>query len=259
MLHYTTHGAPEHPAYCFLHGFMGSAADWEPIIAGLTEAAFCVAVDLPGHGASTDIPPWTYSMEGVTQALADVLDDAGVEECVLVGYSMGGRVALYYTLYHGDRIRRLVLESASPGLRSEEERAHRRSVDADRAEAIQEDFEAFLENWYRMPLFASLERRDLVESMVEQRRHNDPTLLARVLDGLGTGAQPSLWDDLESLDVPTLVLTGSRDEKYVTVAGEIASRNPAVRPVVVPDAGHNVHAERPQAYLSHVVDFVALH
>jgi 2-succinyl-6-hydroxy-2,4-cyclohexadiene-1-carboxylate synthase len=194
-------------------------------------------------------------MEGATQALADVLDDAGIQQCTLVGYSMGGRIALYFARYQTERVRRLVLESASPGLEAADDRAARRAVDADRAAAIRDDLRGFLEDWYRMPLFASLQKHDLVETMVERRARNDPKALARVLDGLGTGTQPSLWDDLPDLDVPTLLLTGALDDKYVDLTAEMAFRNPSMHRVVVPNAGHNVHAERPQAFVSHLVHF----
>jgi 2-succinyl-6-hydroxy-2,4-cyclohexadiene-1-carboxylate synthase len=238
---------------------MGSSGDWNPIMRGLSREAFCLAVDLPGHGASIDAPSWEFSMEGATQALADVLDDAGVERCTLVGYSMGGRVALYFARHHSLRVRRLVLESSTPGLRTEAERAARRAVDARRARSIREDLADFLANWYRMPLFASLAQHDLVDSMVERRRGNDPDALARALDGLGTGAQPSLWTELGAIDVPALLLAGELDEKYVQITAAMKARNPAMRRVVVPDAGHNIHAERPQAFLSHLVDFVSRH
>jgi 2-succinyl-6-hydroxy-2,4-cyclohexadiene-1-carboxylate synthase len=255
MLAYSTRGSPSRPAFCFLHGFMGASGDWENIVDGLAPHAYCLTVDLPGHGASTDAPSWDYSMEGATQALADVLDDAGIQQCTLVGYSMGGRIALYFARYQTERVRRLVLESASPGLAAAEERAARRAVDADRAAAIRDDLRGFLEDWYRMPLFASLQKHDLVETMVERRARNDPKALARVLDGLGTGTQPSLWDDLPDLDVPTLLLTGALDDKYVDLTAEMAFRNPSMHRVVVPNAGHNVHAERPQAFVSHLVHF----
>lgn len=256
MLHYRTDGAPHQPPLCFVHGFMGSAEDWRPVVDGMDEQAFCLRVDLPGHGESLDRPSYVYSMEGATQALADVLDEAGIHRCTLVGYSMGGRVALYFTLFHPERVRRLVLESASPGLQSEAERAERRALDDQRAQRIEDDLGAFLDDWYRLPLFASLGRHGLVESMVRRRRTNDARELARALRGLSPGEQPSLWNCLPDLDVPTLVLTGALDDKYRAITKRTAHRVPRARRIVVPDAGHNVHAERPQAFLSHLGRFL---
>jgi len=256
VLHYQTDGAPHQPPLCFVHGFMGSSADWRPIIGGMDEQAFCLSVDLPGHGNSLDCPSYVYSMEGATQALADVLDAAGIHRCTLVGYSMGGRVALYFALFHPERVRRLVLESASPGLPTEAERAERRVLDDQRAQRIEEDLGAFLDDWYRQPLFASLARHDLVEEMVRTRRANDPSGLAQALRGLSPGAQPSLWNRLPDLTVPTLVLTGAHDDKYRAITERTAESIPEARRAVVPGAGHNVHAERPQAFLAHLGRFL---
>ncbi len=256
MLHYQTHGSPSQPPLCLLHGFMGSSEDWQPIVEALSKEVYCLTVDLPGHGQSLDRPSYLYTMEGATQALADVLDEAGIQRCSLVGYSMGGRVALYFSLFHPSRVRRLGLESASPGLRTEEERAERRYLDDERAHRIREDLDAFLRDWYRLPLFASLARHGLVEEMVRTRRENDPEELARALRGLGPGKQPSLWDRLPDVSVPTLVLTGELDTKYKCITERTAQRAANAHRIVVPGAGHNVHAERPQAFLAQLVWFL---
>jgi 2-succinyl-6-hydroxy-2,4-cyclohexadiene-1-carboxylate synthase len=141
MLHRHTLGAPKGPALCFLHGFMGAAADWAPIGRGLQGEFQCVTIDLPGHGQSLNPPEEAYSVAGATEAVVEVLNAEGIDSCTLVGYSMGGRVALSLALRHPDRVHRLVLESASPGLRTEPERAERRDVDAERAARIEEDLE----------------------------------------------------------------------------------------------------------------------
>jgi 2-succinyl-6-hydroxy-2,4-cyclohexadiene-1-carboxylate synthase len=241
---------------CFLYGFMGSTDDWRPVVEAMGTHAYCLSVDLPGHGQSLDRPSYVYTMEGATQALADVLDEVGIHRCSLVGYSMGGRAALYFALFHPERVRRLVLESTSPGLWNEADRAERRCLDDQRARAIEQDLEGFLTSWYRQPLFASLARHDLVEDMVRTRRANDPAELARALRGLSPGAQPSLWGRLPDLDVPTLVLTGALDDKYTTITERTAQQIERARRVVVPRAGHNVHAERPQAFLAHLGHFL---
>ena len=256
MLDYRTYGSANGTPLCFLHGFMGSSDDWRPIVEDVSKRAFVVTIDLPGHGQSLDRPDHLYTMEGVTQAVLDILDEIGIRRCVLIGYSMGGRAALYAARYHQSRVRGLVLESASPGLSSTDERMERRRVDARRADRIESDLGAFLEDWYRQPLFASLAEHDLIEEMVAIRRQNDASELARALRGLSPAEQPPLWEDLGRLEVPVLLVTGALDEKYVRITQRASERIPRAKRVVVPHAGHNVHAERPQTYSAHLTNFL---
>jgi len=250
MLHYATTGSPDQPAMLFLHGFMGRSIDWAPIIEAVQDRAYCIAVDLPGHGASVDLTKEAYTMAATARHLARVLDAEDIARCHVVGYSMGGRTALYFALTHPDRCTRLLLESASPGLRTEAERATRRHVDRQRAERIVTDFDAFLRDWYRMPLFASLARHDLVEAMVQRRKHNRPAELVKSLQGMGAGAQPSLWERIPSLRISTRALTGALDDKYVRVTRGMTALNPRIQSILVPGAGHTVHAERPDAFIN---------
>ena len=128
--------------------------------------------------------------------------------------------------------------------------------DADSAGLDTDRITALLEDWYQQSLFASLDHHGLVETMVQTRGANDAREVAQALRGLSPGEQPSLWNCLPELDVPTLVLTGALDDKYCNITERTAEHIPAARHVVVPDAGHNVHAERPQAYLAHLGRFV---
>jgi 2-succinyl-6-hydroxy-2,4-cyclohexadiene-1-carboxylate synthase len=174
----------------------------------------------------------------------------------LLGYSMGGRVALRVALRSPDRVRRLVLESVSPGIADAADRAERRRIDDERAREIETDLPGFLRQWYRMPLFASFDRHGLVESMVKRRANNKPAEIARALRGFSPGRQSPLWNDLSDLAMPTLLLTGGLDPKYPDVTARAAERIPDARRILVPDAGHNVHAERPAAYRQAVKDFL---
>lgn len=256
MLHYDTTGSRAQPPVLFLHGFTGRGADWQPTLESVQDRAYALAVDLPGHGASVDRPEEAYAMDAAVQQLVAVLDVEDIDRCAVVGYSMGGRTALHLALQHPSRCRRLLLESASPGLDTEAERAARRRIDRTRAQRMMGDFEAFLYDWYRMPLFGSLAQHNLVEAMVERRRHNQPAELAKSLRGMGTGAQASLWERLHALRIPTLALTGALDDKYVGVTQRVTARAPRIRSVIVPGAGHNVHAERPDAFVNHLCRFI---
>ncbi len=238
---------------------MGSSDDWRGVTTSIEDRAFAVTVDLPGHGASLGLPPEAYTIEGAARAVVGVLDEVGSERAAIVGYSMGGRLALYLALRHPERCAGLFLESASPGLKSADERALRRAVDEEKALRLEsEGFETFLRYWYRQPIFASLARNEkLLRCTIEARLRNDPAELARSLRGMGTGVQPSLWEGVAETSVPTLAVAGELDEKFVEIAHRMAALNPRIETAIVPGAGHSVHAEAPKGYVALLKDFLA--
>ncbi len=237
---------------------MGSSADWLDVTSALKDRYFCIVPDLSGHGASLCLPSGSYSFEGAARAAVRTLDVLDVQRATVVGYSMGGRLALYLALRHSERCAALFLESASPGLEEAAEQEARRRSDEEKAARLESgDFETFLVNWYSQPLFASLARRDgLVEEVIAARRGNDPAELARALRGMGTGTQPSLWGELPGLVAPALAVAGEGDKKFVALSRRMAGASPNVRAAVVPGAGHNVRAEAPGAYLDLLEGFL---
>lgn len=257
ILHTEASGDARRPPALFLHGFMGSRRDWSEVVDKLKHAFFCICVDLPGHGGSVGLRA-DYTMEGTSTLLAEALDAAGVERTHVVGYSMGGRTALYFAVTHPERCRSLVVESATAGLPAAEERAARRAADETRAVRIEEgDYLEFLEEWYRQPLFETYRRhKGLLDRMIRSRRSNSPRELARVLRGMGTGSQPSLWGRLQELRMPVLAVAGALDEKYVETAERMARAVPEATTAIVEEAGHNVHAEWPDRYADMLIDFL---
>lgn len=266
---------PAHPAgtLVLLHGFTGSAAGWgEHLDAFARGALRVIALDLPGHGQS-DAPtdPRRYTMEWCANDIKAALRvlDVSEGEAVLLGYSMGGRVALYMALQgeHGMQsgrnllrpyIRGLILESASPGLATEEEREQRRVRDEALADRIErEGVAAFVEYWERLPLFASQQvlPLEVCERQRRQRLANSPVGLANSLRGIGTGAQPALHSRLPELDLPVLLIAGELDAKFRAIAQDMAGAMPRARLAIVPNAGHAVHLEQPDIFDTLVLDF----
>ena len=249
-------------AVLLVHGFMGSGAAWsEPVVEGLATRARVLTVDLLGHGGS-DRPHDSsrYTLAEMVRDLLEVLDAASVKRASLVGYSMGGRVALGVAVLQPDRVRRLVLESASPGLRGEDEREARRREDECRARKLLDGgLGPFVDWWDARPVFAGGARspNGVGERLRAIHLANDAAALAACLRGLGSGVQPSFWDHLRWLDRRTLLLTGAHDGKFTAIAGSMQAELPRARHVTVPDAGHRVHLERPEAWLDAVGPFVA--
>jgi 2-succinyl-6-hydroxy-2,4-cyclohexadiene-1-carboxylate synthase len=246
------------PLLC-LHGFTGAASTWEPF-AGAWPGRGIVAVDLIGHGASdAPVDPARYSIECAVDDLTAVLDALGIERAAVLGYSMGGRVALHLALVAPGRVEALILESASPGIDDPGERAARVRSDEELAAFIErEGVEAFVDRWESVPLFAT--QRSLPHAVYArqraQRLANHPRGLANSLRGMGAGAQEPLWSRLGEIRVPTLLIAGALDEKYRALAREMAELMPDAGAVIIPDAGHATHLEKPGEFARAVGAFL---
>jgi 2-succinyl-6-hydroxy-2,4-cyclohexadiene-1-carboxylate synthase len=214
-------------------------------------------LDLPGHGRhSGETDPARFTLDAVERELLALTDG---EPADLVGYSMGGRVALAFTARHPKRVRRLVLESSSPGLATEAERAARRRDDGSLADWIEHTgIKAFVARWEGMPLFESQKALPgpVRDAQRARRWLNHPASLAASLRGMGTGALPSFWGSLPGLRVPVLLMAGVHDPKFVDLARRMAADLPLARLELVAGAGHSVHLERPGAWVDLVADFL---
>lgn len=252
----------EGPPLMLLHGFTGSSGTWAPF-AGRWPAFRTIAVDLIGHGLSDSPPePERYRMDRCVQDLVAVLDHLAVDRTAVLGYSMGGRVALHVALRARERLSVLIVESASPGIADPVEREARVRSDAALADDIERNgVAAFVAQWEQIPLFAT--QRALPEDararLREQRLRNSAVGLANSLRGMGAGAQEWLLQRLSEVDVPVLVLAGALDAKYCALAHEMASVLPCARVEIVPDAGHAVHLEQPDVFAQLVGAFLEHH
>jgi 2-succinyl-6-hydroxy-2,4-cyclohexadiene-1-carboxylate synthase len=250
------------PPVLFLHGFTGSHRSWDDVAAHLSKSYTVVRPDLPGHAASVVGKGQSWSMDTVVFGLLRLMRELGFPTFSCVGYSMGGRVALSMAVKAPARLDGLVLESASPGLQDADLRAARMKDDdalADRM--VSSGLLSFVDEWGSKPLFATHER---VPGSIRERQRNIRlshlvTGLASSLRHMGTGAQAPVWDGLTQMSVPTLLITGERDGKFIDIARQMESRLPNAMHEIVEDAGHTVHLEQPESYHQLLEGFLQQH
>lgn len=247
------------PPIVLLHGFTGSRENWRPAMVQLAKEYRVIAPDLLGHGES-DAPtdPERYRIEHAAADLAGLIHALKIDRVHLLGYSMGGRLALFSALHNPDQIRSLVLESSTPGLALLSAREQRREADRSLADRIEADgIERFVDEWERLPLWRSQKRLDRANARAlrEQRLNNRPHGLANSLRGMGSGAQPSLWERLPGLIPLTLLIAGEDDSKFVTINKQMDASIRYSRFVIVPESGHAVHLENPAAFWQTVRHF----
>lgn len=197
----------------FLHGFLGNSLDWEAVCSYLPPC-HCIGVDLPGHGRS----PFSETFDFVFPA----------PKFHLIGYSMGGRLALMYAMRHPERIERLLIASSHPGLASEEAKSQRLESDKEWAKRLVEwPIDDFLKCWYDQPLFTTFKPN------FSMRRQQNPYALASALIHYSLGKQPLLQVD------QALHIVGEKDAKFRALHPNA---------ILIPEAGHVVHLENPSAF-----------
>jgi len=202
-----------------LHGFSQTHRAWDAVGASLGERySEVLAPDLRGHGAAAATGP--VSFDAVLSDLAAL----SPRRFVLAGYSMGGRLALAFALAHPQRVERLVLVGASPGLSDPGERAARRARDERLADVIERDgLEAFTDAWGSLPLWDGQPPAVAAAARADRLRNTAPGLAA-ALRGLGAGVMEPLWDRLAELRMPARFVAGARDWRFHTIAATMALR-----------------------------------
>ena len=222
-----------------VHGFTQTGSSMAPLADRLAVRRRIVCVDLPGHGGSAAISC------DLDEAASLVVDAAGGEPFDLVGYSLGGRVALHAACQSPDNLRATVVVSASTGIQDSVARARRLERDVAMADELlaSGDVAAFLGRWLANPMFATLPHP---MADLKGRRSNTAPGLADSLRRCSLGAQRWLLDELATLHRPVLMLAGARDDPFVAVATATAAACRGVTCAVVTGSGHVCHLEQPE-------------
>jgi len=243
-----------------LHGFTQSGRSWRELISHMPEGWKWIVPDLRGHGETRITQDAVCSMDACTGDLVRLWDALGVELSHVVGYSMGGRLALHVAAQRHERLLSLVTIGAHAGL-EESARDGRRRGDEALAGRIEKDgIEAFVNYWGALPLFAGLERRGpaYVAEVRAERLRNHAAGLACSLRGMGAGVMDPVWDQLAQVTVPCTFVAGQLDHGYVASARRLALTAPNGRLEIVLRAGHAVHQERPDAFARALASHLAM-
>lgn len=320
---YQRWGDPERPPLVLLHGFMQSSTSWEPIAASL-KLHFCVyAVDFIGHGLSSKSKnPARYTYEDMAASIDYFLrkvvcrpsdsankpskrmfpllkslrkssGDCAGEQSVrahVVGYSMGGRIALALMKTSCDVLASVILESCNLGCATDgeqQEAAKRNSAWVNRIR--EEGMEEFVNYWETLPLFETQKELGFDKILHFSRAANDPECMALCLEGAGKQAMPLSGETLTNIKkaiasqrdekrfqtattkqdetrsqandseadsrkgIPVLYIYGDKDEKSTLVAQKLSAVGASVSAINV---GHNVHLEAPMLYLREIQNFL---
>lgn len=248
------------PPIVLLHGFTGRISTWTRFVKRWRQQYQVITVDLPGHGLTRSETPRT--MKTCCDDLKALFEHLQIPSVHLVGYSMGGRTALSFAMMYPQYVNTLTLESASPGLRQPKERAARRAQDEKLIQKIETyGLTAFVDFWENIPLFESQKKlsTNVQKQLRAERLSQSSNGLIRSLRYMGTGQQPSWWEQLHQYKGAVLLIVGKLDEKFVTINKHMEKHFQRAELAIVEHAGHAVHLEKPEAFQQLVINFIQKH
>lgn len=223
----------KHPLV-FLHGFLGTHELWKPFVDHLSKDYYTIAPDLPGHGKS---------------AKGDLADVQKIlpQDAVLIGYSMGGRIALSLFLDHPNLYHSAIIFSANPGLYTQEEIEKRKEEEQKIITSLQSlKLEQFVRQWYKKPLFGNL----IPPSFAYK---NNPEGLIHALTTFSITKQSNLWEKLVDCEKTISFAFGELDNKYQ----EIGRKIPKAK--WIKNAAHSVLIQNPEDCLEHILTHLEEH
>lgn len=247
------------PTLVCLHGFTGTSQTFVPVFQRDRDRNI-LAIDLIGHGQTDSyVHPYRYQMECLCQDIALLTEQLGISKFSLLGYSMGARVALGFTCLFPQKIQKLLLESGSPGLKSKTERMTRKCSDEHLAGFIMShSIEAFVDKWEKLSLFDSQKQLSckILATLRKERLSQQAFGLACSLWFMGTGVQPDFWQELDKIEIPTLLIVGELDHKFQRIAQNMQEKQQNMSIKIVKNAGHCVHLEKPEIVEEVVYSFL---
>lgn len=235
-------GKPGYPWLVFLHGFSGDCREWQRVGEGLSDYPR-LYLDLSGHGGSRNLG--VTGFDEMSRLLTRTLLSYNILKFWLIGYSLGGRIAMFHACQQPEGLLGVVVEGGHPGLQDDEARNARLASDRRWARRFRtEPLSKVFADWYQQPVFASLTDAQR-EALITLRSQNNGATLAMMLEATSLAVQPDFRAALSARDFSFDYLYGERDEKFAALAAEMN----AVRHAI-PNAGHNAHRENPDAVIA---------
>jgi len=250
----------ERDTVLLFHGFSGTLEDWRDISTSLDSRFNYTGVDLIGHGKSdspTDAAK--YYPDILIRYIDEILNCLSISKVIILGYSMGGRAALFYAVNQPEKIKGLIIESTTAGIENEKDRNERIKSDEELAQYIEKhNIENFVELWMDKEIFNTQRRfsNEKLSNIKRRKISNSKTGLANSVRGFGTGVTPFLGDKLSTLDFPVLLISGELDSKFTQINSEMVNQFPKAEHKIIANAGHNVHLEESKRFITAVNEFL---
>lgn len=229
---------------------MGSHYDWSEITGSLSKKYSFLFLDLPGHGENTFEKFSIKSFNELSSSILNHLKKITGGPCFLLGYSLGGRVALDLLSKDPSQFEKVIVESCHPGLESDVLKQERIKSDEGLLSHIhsQNDFKKFLLKWYNLDLFGDISKKENFHNLLTRREKNSLKEIKKSLQTFSLGRQDNLIPLLKKNQTPLLYISGEKDKKYSQIGKSFINEVPNSYHKPINGVSHNTHFEDPQTF-----------
>ncbi len=248
-IHLTKIGNKINPPVIFLHGLFGQGDDFVDIANLFSDRYYSILIDLPGHGKSDVLEEKSFS--DLCHKIMESIPTSN-QKATLVGYSLGGRIALYLCTHFPQNFNQAVIISANPGI--ETGREERLKQDLSLLEKISSP-DLFFKDWYSKPLFGNLLKHKNFPVLLDKRKESDLLKINEYMSSFSVGTQPSLWGKIRDNTLPIFYFCGEKDEKYKEI-GLRLSKFPSINFIEFENAGHYLHFEHPTTFYNYLTSLL---
>lgn len=226
-----------------LHGFLGDGSDWDRFDFGPPD------VKKPSLFSAR---PESLTLTQWGKRFANEVASVDARPSVL-GYSLGGRLALHALIARPEIWKRAVIIAAHLGLANDRDRQLRREADERWAERfLTEDWTAVVNDWGRQAIFGGM------KNPIERREDRfDRAALAQALRLWSLGRQEELTKQLASVDLPVLWVVGEKDKKFVEQGKNAVKHLKEGELWIVKGCSHRVPWEAPDQFTKRVREFLS--
>lgn len=248
MIHYVRNGRGRH-TLVLVHGFLGGTGYWVPTTTGLNDYFDFISVDLPGFGASAQLPA-PDSIGGLAASVVERVDSLGVKRFSVLGFSMGGMVAMELALEHGGRLDKLVLYgTAASGDLPDRFESWDASIERMQSQGVEPTADKTASSW-----FVEGVKHPFYPACREACRGASKEGAMKAMRGM---QRWSARERLKSIKTPTLVIVGDKDRSTKPAESvAIWQQVPGAQLCIIPNAAHGLHMEKPELFNRVVLDFI---
>ena len=251
-VHYRDEGRENTRTLVLLHGFLQNLDVWSSYVLSYMNRFRVITIDLPGHGLTETFCD-VHTMDFMAKIVKSVLNEAGVDQCVMIGHSMGGYVALAFAEKYPYSLRGLGLVSSHAMADSEEHRRYRDEV----CMQVQENRASYIVGFVP-PLFDDSKRAALSKDIKDLQDQCLLTTAASIVASQrGMAQRPSRGQTLASLDMPTLFVYGKNDVRIpveLAIGGAMMARRPEI--LLLEDVAHMAFMEEREYIKPRLANFV---